>query len=235
MGWRDLVKTVYDPTQGAESAIQPPSGSSARRSDWTGVTPIRTPSVPSVSPVSTMSSRADTVNQEYYEEIRKEFSKAPTPEFEEFLGSLNDLQQDIPDEGKRISAALRIAARSKVTSVQLVTAAQQRLNIVKSEFEQFEKALSDEADNLKREKTGMVEGMENDIHAKTSEIEALEQQIAARRSEIATLSTKRDAVAGEIASIDKRRDEQIEQFRSAHDAHVQELSSIKTKLQNQRS
>lgn len=215
-----LSSTLSQPPQSAPAPTNRAASYAARRT----ATPTRISSIGQQTVATTPVQQ--TIDPECDALLRQAMSEAETPGVEEFIAQLEVLKEDIPDEGKRINATLKVVARTQgLTVEQLLEGLKKRLQILEREDQEFVNALQAEEQQT--------------IGSTAQQAQTLEQQIAEKDTALAALQQEKEnllqqleVVSRQVEEVRERNRVATEEFRVTCDFHRRELATILGKVES---
>jgi len=146
-------------------------------------------SVPYNSPVSSGVSDP-TLAENFGKKIQAAYSSSPNyNQIVQFNENLSSLKDDIPEEGSRFRAALKVL---HVTPQQMVDAYQSLIGVIVNEDKRFSQAIEQQR--------------ENEIGSREQKVKEINSQIEAAQNQIKDLMSQRDTIATESVSFKTKYD-----------------------------
>ncbi len=147
------------------------------------------------APVKRYAPTTGAVDEEYVRILNGLVEKSTLPGYVEFMGQLDALKEDIPDEARLYNAALKSASRAHgdLNKSAVVAAVQDRIKILEAYATQF-------SDEVAAEEKKRIGGAEANLAAVEAQIAELQKSCEAMRSELASnkarYTAKREKFAG---------------------------------------
>lgn len=227
MDWRKLafkegteLAGDSNPSQSAVKSSSVPVERSSYLGDPTTRTRGRSASVGTAP-----SSQPAAVDMQFDAELKAVLDRATTPGYREFLVQLEVLADVVPDENVRIQKALQSVEKMlHIDARQIVTAIQDRLDLLNQEKARFENGLSDELHEHIESNTKAVEDLGKQIAANDTELVRL-------KNEQARLGQDQQTAQSEIRRVQSEGEQVRIRYNSAFQPLQASLTAVLAKIQ----